>query len=83
MRVYDFAASTPLGPYILDFYCDAAKLAVEIDGWSHNMGDQAVKDAQRDKWLAQRGVTVVRFSATEVLKNMESVVATILAMSRH
>ena len=41
-----FRRQHPLGPFILDFYCAEARLAVEIDGLSHNMGDPD-RDARR------------------------------------
>ncbi len=58
------------------------KLAVEIDGWGHNMGGQAAKDERRDVWLATQGVQVLRFTATDVLKDIDGVVMTILARAR-
>ncbi len=64
-----FRRQHPLGPYILDFYCVAAKLAVELDGWGHNMGDQPAKDTRRDAWLITQGVAVLRIEAVEVLKD--------------
>ena len=42
----------PIGPYVLDVYCPAARLCIEIDGWGHNMGDQPQKDERRGAWLA-------------------------------
>ena len=38
----------PAGPYSLDFYCDGAKLCVEVDGEAHDRGDRPAKDAARD-----------------------------------
>lgn len=50
----------PIGPFIVDFYCFPARLALEIDGSSHN--DQEVRDAARDKYLAKMGVETIRVS---------------------
>jgi very-short-patch-repair endonuclease len=50
-----FRKQHPIGPYILDFYCEAAKLAVEVDGASHGAGDRPVRDERRDAWLAGAG----------------------------
>jgi very-short-patch-repair endonuclease len=47
-----FRRQHPIGPYVLDFYCEAAKLAVEVDGASHGAGDRPARDARRDAWLA-------------------------------
>ncbi len=68
-----FRRQHALGPYVLDFYCPAAKLVIEIDGWGHNMGDQPGKDEARDADLAARGLTVVRIPAVEVLADPDDV----------
>jgi very-short-patch-repair endonuclease len=75
-----FRRQHPVGPYILDFYCVAARLAVEIDGESHNFAERAAKDAARDRWLAANGIRVIRFAASDVLKDetLDGVVAVIL-----
>ena len=41
----------PFGPFVLDFYRAQARLAIEIDGAVHDMGDRPVRDAARDRWL--------------------------------
>ena len=38
----------PIGPYILDFFCSKAKLAIEVDGIVHDMGDNPERDVARD-----------------------------------
>ena len=57
----------PVGPYIADFYCAAARLVIEIDGWGHNMGDRPQRDARRDAWMAAEGYVVVRYAASDVM----------------
>ena len=64
---------------MLDFYCDAAKLAVEVDGLTHDVGDRPTRDMKRDAWILQRSVTVMRFPAEEVRVNLEGVVTGIAA----
>ncbi|MBO9545742.1 endonuclease domain-containing protein [Caulobacter sp.] len=59
----------PIGPYIADFYCSAAKLVIEVDGWSHNMGDRPARDERRDAWMVEQGLTVVRYPADEVMRD--------------
>ena len=63
----------PAGEYQLDFYSDAAKLCVEVDGESHGLGDRPHHDARRDVWLADRGVLTIRIAARDVLTNLEGV----------
>ena len=72
-----FRRQHPVGPFILDFYCEAARLAVEIDGAGHDHPDQARHDARRTEWLALRGITVMRVSARAVLDNREGVLTAI------
>ncbi|MBL8770764.1 MAG: endonuclease domain-containing protein [Phenylobacterium sp.] len=74
-----FRRQHPLGPYVLDFYCDALKLDVEVDGQGHGFGDRPARDARRDAWLRSRGVRTLRLSAATVLRDVDDAVRTILA----
>ena len=62
-----FRRQHPIGPFIVDFFCAAAKMVVEIDGIAHDMGDRPDRDCSRDAQLAAQGITVMRIPATEVL----------------
>lgn len=77
-----FRRQHPFGPYILDFYCDEAKLAVEIDGSSHNMGDQPASDVRRDAWLSEQGVETLRLSAVDVLKGLDATLQVVAASAK-
>ena len=68
-----FRNQHPIDRFVVDFYCHAAKAIFEIDGISHDMGDQPQFDVERDKILTDMGLQVVRIPATEVLKDVESV----------
>ena len=68
-----FRRQHPFGPYVLDFFCPAAKLVVEVDGIAHAMGDQPQRDERRDSWLQAQGLTVVRINAGDVLANPDGV----------
>jgi methionyl-tRNA synthetase len=57
--------------YILDFYCDSLKLAVELDGSQHQ--DAAQYDAERTAALSKAGITTLRFWNNEVLQETEAV----------
>jgi len=50
-----FRRQHPVGPYIVDFYCPAARLAVEVDGEAHGMGDNPARDEDRDDRLRRLG----------------------------
>jgi very-short-patch-repair endonuclease len=62
-----FRRQTPIGPYVVDFACRAAKLVVEVDGAAHDSSDAREKDAQRDRWLSDNGFRVLRFTNAEVM----------------
>ena len=63
----------PIGPYVLDFYCPAAKLAIEVDGAAHDFGDRPQRDDRRIAWLADQGIEVLRIPAKDVLAHPDSV----------
>jgi len=69
-----------MGRYILDFYCPSARLALEVDGATHDSPDQLRHDRNRDAWLAHRQVKVLRFLAADVLRNdgLEGIIAAIV-----
>ncbi len=73
-----FRRQHPIRPWIVDFYCREQKLAIEVDGWSHNMGELG-RDERRDADLARRGVRVIRFAAADVMENLDDVVETVIA----
>ncbi|MDZ7757639.1 DUF559 domain-containing protein [Rhodohalobacter sp.] len=59
--------------FILDFYCHEKKLAVELDGEYHNTDEQRASDEEREQFLNDIGVRVIRFSNEEVFKDTEAV----------
>lgn len=69
------------GDYILDFYCAPARRVIEVDGGVHERGDQLAHDARRDAWLVSPGLLVVRYSARDVLGNIEGVYLQIMAIA--
>ena len=68
-----FRRQHPLGDYVLDFYCADAKVCIEVDGIIHDMGDNPLRDEQRDGWLREQGVEVLRIPASDVLKSPEDI----------
>ena len=62
-----------IGKYIVDFYCDKAKLVIELDGSQH-FEDKGIKyDKERTDFLKQYGLEVIRIPNNEVDKNFEGV----------
>nr|WP_281377990.1 DUF559 domain-containing protein [Chiayiivirga flava] len=49
-----------LSPYVLDFYCDQLRFAIELDGGQHNEPSSVARDSRRDAFLASRGIDVFR-----------------------
>jgi very-short-patch-repair endonuclease len=74
-----FRKQHPIGPYVLDFYCDALRLAVEVDGASHGLGDRPQRDERRDAWLRAQGIATLRLSAALILEDVDAATGTILA----
>jgi very-short-patch-repair endonuclease len=79
-----FRRQHPIGFYVLDFYCAKARLAVEIDGIGHDMGDRPQRDLRRDAWVRAQGVSVMRVPASQVMRAIDDVVDAIAraAMAR-
>jgi very-short-patch-repair endonuclease len=76
-----FRRQHPIGPYVLDFYCAKARLAIEIDGLSHDMGDRPWRDERRGAWLAKRGVTVVRIAASDLTEQIDDAADAIVRLA--
>lgn len=73
-----FRRQHPLGPYVLDFYCEESQLVIEVDGMQH----VPVRDAARTAWLEAHGRRVLRFWNHEVLQQLPAVLeAVLLALS--
>ena len=68
-----FRRQHPYGQFILDFFCVERQLAVEVDGGVHLTAEQAVRDAERSEFLAQRGVHVLRFTNEEIEQHLPDV----------
>ncbi len=73
-----FRRQHPMGPYVLDFYCDRAKLAIEVDGAMHHIEGAPERDAKRDQWLSLANIRTLRLPARVVLKDMTAAMDMIL-----
>jgi len=78
-----FRRQHPIGSYVPDLYCHAAKLTVEVDGASHGAGDRPVRDERRDAWLAARGIATLRLPAALILRDVDGAVRTIAGYLQH
>ncbi|WP_342657828.1 endonuclease domain-containing protein [Sphingomonas sp. NY01] len=74
-----FRRQHPVGPYVADFCCLAERLIVEVDGEAHGRGDRPCCDRTRDRFLEENGFRVLRIAAADVQRDVEAVVASIVA----
>jgi very-short-patch-repair endonuclease len=74
---YKFRRQHPQGKYVLDFYCEEARLAIELDGGQHGHPDQQRHDAEREVYLASLSIKVLRFWNSSLRRNAESIRNTI------
>jgi very-short-patch-repair endonuclease len=61
--------------FVVDFFCNAAHLVVEVDGGVHDT--QVEADAERERIIVASGYRVIRFGNEEIETNIESVLARI------
>ena len=73
LRGKKFRRQHSIGPYIVDFYCPAEKLVVELDGEVHNDPGRQEYDAEREAFLRKQGLRIVRFENREVFEDVEVV----------
>jgi very-short-patch-repair endonuclease len=75
MRGYQFMRQKPVEDYIVAFYCNKLKLAIEIDGESHD--GRFLYDMEKQRVLESMGLTLLRFSASDVKRDISSVLMAI------
>ena len=76
---FKWKRQVPREGYVVDFYCNAARLVVEVDGAFHsNIVASARADQLRTEALERQGLRVIRFSNHEVVDNLPLVCETIL-----
>ena len=72
-----FRRQQAIGPYIVDFFCPSARLVLELDGGGHYEHVQYEYDRQRDSYLLQQNLRVLRFTNLEIDKEFPAVCKTI------
>lgn len=77
-----FYRQKPLGPYIVDFYGPKAKLVIELDGGQHFEEAHRRRDRDRDDWLQQQGLSVLRYDNLQMLQETEAVLEQIRNVCR-
>jgi len=74
-----FRRQVPIGPYVADFACLAARLVIELDGSQHNTERRKAKDQVRTRWLESEGYRVIRFWNSDLAHNIDGVLETVYA----
>jgi len=77
---HKFRRHHPLSKLTLDFTCLERRVAIEIDGIAHDMGERPERDVRRDAYLRSRGFAVLRIPAKAVLKNLGGAIEAIVAL---
>ena len=75
LRLYSprFHRQYVIGNYIADFYCHQAKLVVELDGSQHYTPEEMEYDQKRTEYLQSQGLTVIRLSNLDVMRQFQSI----------
>ena len=73
MMGYKFRRQRPIDNYIVDFICLPLKLIIEVDGITHEIDENIIRDEKRDQRLSELGYTTLRFSSWEVLNRIADV----------
>jgi very-short-patch-repair endonuclease len=68
-----FRRQAPIGPYVVDFFCPAKRLIIELDGGQHNDDETAARDSKRQAWLEQEGYHVIRFWNSDIVSDLNAV----------
>jgi very-short-patch-repair endonuclease len=74
-----FRRQVPIGPYVADFACMAARLLIEVDGWRHGNEGNRLRDETRTRWLEKEGFRVIRIWNNEIEQNIDGVMEKIYA----
>ena len=74
---YKFRRGHPAGIYFLDFYCEEARLSIELDGGGHGHPDQQAHDAGRTRFLASMGIKELRFWNSRLRRDQQAIRDTI------
>lgn len=81
MEGLKFRRQHPIGPYVVDFYCAASKLVIELDGRSHDE-QNGPADEERQRFLEANGYRVARFSNDDVIADLSGTVRAIHALAQ-
>lgn len=74
---FRFRRQYGIGPYIVDFYCPAKEIVIELDGDSHFEPEAIDRDLSRNAFMIERGIKILRFHNTDIYERLDSVIGLI------
>jgi len=81
MHGIQFYRQKPIGPFIVDFFAPACMLVIEVDGSQHFEPENIKDDNERDSYLYNLGIWVLRFDNKQVLTETKAVIEQIWNIS--
>ncbi len=75
---YKFVRQYSVAGYVIDFYCPAKRLAIEIDGGYHLTKSQQIYDNYRTRYIRSADIKEIRFSNNEIIRNIDEVIKKII-----
>jgi very-short-patch-repair endonuclease len=79
---HKFVRQEPIGPYFADFVCRERMLVVEVDGATHSTEEELRRDANRTRFVEEKGYRVLRVLNHEVMTELDAVLETIFLALR-
>ncbi len=73
VKGYQFYRQKAIASYIVDFYCPAAGIVIELDGSQHYTDEGRAADTNRDEYMKKVGLRVIRFRSSDVFDNIDGV----------
>ena len=75
-----FRRQHPIGPYVADFYCPAAKLVIEVDGMVHDFAGPAARDDFRNAYISSLGLRLIRIPAADIFADADAVAQSLISL---
>lgn len=72
-----FRRQQPIDRYVADFFCAEKKLVIEIDGSSHDFGNNHLRDQHKQNLFESLGYKTLRFSDADIRQHLENVLMAI------
>jgi very-short-patch-repair endonuclease len=76
---FKFRQQVPIDHFVVDFACLSERLIVEVDGGTHGTDEELRRDARRERYLQEQGYRILRVWNSDVVRDMEGVMDTIVA----